>query len=176
MKRRLVYFFLILLVITAISPCTQGLCTVVTFPGGEAVNWTNDGRPLLLAQSVTDEYSEAIAWYRRLAEEGKPEGQFYLGLMYLMGKGLPRDYEKAAMWLRKSAEQGYPDAQFELGRLYAVGNGVEQDIIQAYVLVSLAAEQGHKKAMEIGDIIASQMDDRQMAEARNLLNSLRRRK
>lgn len=130
----------------------------------------------LLAQGVSDEYSEAIAWHRQLAEEGRADGQFYLGLMYATGRGLPRDYGKAAMWFRKAAEQGYPDARFELGRLYAVGNGVEQDIVQAYVLITLAAGQGHKKALELIDIIARQMDSVEMGEARELLKMLQRKK
>jgi hypothetical protein len=131
--------------------------------------------PLLLAQNVTDDYSEAIIWYRQRAEQGHAEGQYYLGLMYAMGKGLPRDYKKAAMWYRKAAEQGYPDAQFDLGRLYAVGQGVEQDIVQAYVLITLAARQGHKKALKTRDFMAMQLSPQEMAEAQELLLRLQRK-
>lgn len=132
-------------------------------------------RALLLAQHVTDDYSEAIIWYRQRAEQGQADGQYYLGLMYALGKGLPRDYQKAAMWFRKAAEQGYADAQFDLGRLYAVGDGVEQDIVEAYILISLAASQGHKKAIKTRDLLAMQMSPQEMAEAQKLLMRLQQK-
>ncbi|MEW6521609.1 MAG: tetratricopeptide repeat protein [Thermodesulfobacteriota bacterium] len=130
---------------------------------------------LLLAQHIGDDYSEAIIWYRQRAEQGQADGQYYLGLMYALGKGLPRDYQKAAMWFRKAAEQGYADAQFDLGRLYAVGDGVEQDLVQAYVLISLAAGQGHKKAMKTKDFLAIQLSPQEMQQASELLLRLQQK-
>lgn len=175
MKKILVFFpVLTQLLMSCISPAADGFCSVSLPQAAQADGQTASAprHHLLPAQHVSDEYSEAIIWYRQRAEQGHADGQYYLGLMYALGKGLPRDYKKAAMWYRKAAEQGYADAQFDLGRLYAVGDGVEQDLVEAYILISLAAGQGHKKALKIKDFIAMQMTPEQMEEAQKLLMRL----
>ncbi|MBU4262752.1 MAG: sel1 repeat family protein [Proteobacteria bacterium] len=165
-----------LLLMPFFSPSAEGFSSV-TLPQAALIDKMTapPPLPLLLAQNVTDDYSEAIIWYRQRAEQGHADGQYYLGLMYAMGKGLPRDYKKAAMWYRKAAEQGYPDAQFDLGRLYAVGEGVEQDLVQAYILITLAARQGHKKALRTKDFMAMQMSPQEMEEAQELLMRLQQK-
>lgn len=163
-----------LLLMIFLSPAAGGFPSV-SLRQADTQQSASDLSPLLLAQNVANDYSEAIIWYRQLAEQGQADGQYYLGLMYAMGKGLPRDYKKAAMWYRKAAEQGYPDAQFDLGRLYAVGEGVEQDLVQAYILITLAARQGHKKALRTKDFMAMQMSPQEMAEARELLMRLQQK-
>jgi len=162
-----------LLLLPFSSPAAEG------FPSGSQQQITQAGqqsaftpRPFLLAQNLSNDYSEAIIWYRQLAEQGQADGQYYLGLMYALGKGLPRDYGKAAMWFRKAAEQGYADAQFDLGRLYAVGDGVEQDLVQAYILITLAAAQGHQKALKTKDFMAIQLSPQEMQQAQELLRRL----
>jgi TPR repeat protein len=178
MKKILVFFpVLTLLLMSCISPAADGFCSVSLRQAAQADGQTASAprHHLLLAQHVSDEYSEAIIWYRQRAFQGHADGQYYLGLMYALGKGLPRDYKKAAMWYRKAAEQGYADAQFDLGRLYAVGDGVEQDLVEAYILISLAAGQGHKKALKIKDFMAMQMTPEQMEEAQKLLMRLQQK-
>jgi len=167
---------LILLLMSFISPAEDGLCALGRERAARMDNRTTAvPRHFLMAQNVSDDYAEAIIWYRQRAEQGQADGQYYLGLMYALGKGLPRDYQKAAMWFRKAAEQGYADAQFDLGRLYAVGDGVEQDIVEAYILISLAASQGHKKAIKTRDLLAMQMSPQEMAEAQKLLMRLQQK-
>ena len=162
-----------LLLLPFSSPAAEG------FPAGspQQITWAGQQsaspkHDLLLAQHVTDDYSEAIIWYRQRAEQGQADAQYYLGLMYALGKGLPRDYRKAAMWFRKAAEQGYADAQFDLGRLYAVGDGVDQDLVQAYILITLAAAQGHQKALKTKDFMAVQLSPQEMQQAQELLRRL----
>jgi len=162
---------LLLLLMSFISPAADGFCSA-SLQQAEGQRASLPPHHLLLAQHVSDDFSEAIIWYRQRAFQGHADAQYYLGLMYALGKGLPRDYEKAAIWYRKAAEQGYADAQFDLGRLYAVGDGVEQDLVQAYILISLAAKQEHKKALKTKDFIAMQMSPQEMAEAQKLLMRL----
>jgi hypothetical protein len=75
------------------------------------------------------------------AEQGDPEAQLELGLMYLHGRGVRVNYAKARMWLLKAAEQDDPDAQHELGLMYYYGRGVAVDRAEAYKWFKLAAEQ-----------------------------------
>ena len=77
------------------------------------------------------------------AEKGDSAAQFYLGLMYQEGKGVPRDDAIAAKWYRRAAEQGEVEAQTNLGALFHKGRGVAQDSAKAAKWYRRAAEQGH---------------------------------
>ena len=57
---------------------------------------------------------EAVAWFRKAAEQGYVDAQCNLGVMYRRGRGVPQDDAEAAAWYRKAAEQGLPEAQFNL--------------------------------------------------------------
>ena len=41
-----------------------------------------------LGESVSQEYTEAVRWFRLAAEQGQPEAQNILGVMYDPGKGV----------------------------------------------------------------------------------------
>lgn len=47
-----------------------------------------------------------MKWFRKAAEQGCDESQFYLGLMYALGKGVPRDDVLAYMWFNISDANG----------------------------------------------------------------------
>ena len=74
-------------------------------------------------------FDEAAAAYRRgdyaaALREIRPlaKAQYFLGLMYGEGQGVPQDYAEAVKWHRKAAEQGVAEAQYNLGITY--GNGL----------------------------------------------------
>ena len=76
--------------------------------------------------------------------------QFYLGVMYMDGRGVPKDDSEAVKWYRKaveqyrkSAEQGYARAQYNLGVMYANGRGVAKDESEAVKWYRKSAEQGN---------------------------------
>ena len=97
-------------------------------------------------------YTEAIKLYRKLAEQGIPEGQYNLGTYYFWGKAVKQDYTQAVKWYRKAAEQGLDEAQYNLGSCYEFGYGIQQDYAQAVKWYHKAAEQGHAKAQAaLGD-------------------------
>jgi len=80
---------------------------------------------------VPRDYSEAMKWLVKAAEQGSPGAQDLLGWMYCKGQGVPEDYAEAAKWFRKAAEQGYAAAQRDLAILYFRGEGVPQDFAEA---------------------------------------------
>ena len=49
------------------------------------------------------DFAKALREWRPLAEQGDARAQYYLGLLYENGDGVPRDYEKAREWYEKSA-------------------------------------------------------------------------
>ncbi len=92
------------------------------------------------------DYRTAFAGFKKLAEQGHVDAQFYLGSMYSIGQGVPKDDRQAVVWYRKSAEQGDKWAQYSLGLMYANGRGVPKDEQQAVVWYRKAAEQGNASA------------------------------
>lgn len=53
--------------------------------------------------------TQAFAEYRKAADRGDDEGQFYLAKMYESGDGTPKDAKQAVYWYRKAADQGSAD-------------------------------------------------------------------
>ena len=126
-------------------------------------------------RGVPQDHVQAVAWYRKAADQGDADAQFSLGVMYENGRGVPRDYVKAVAWYRKAADQGDADAQFSLGVKYADGQGVPQDRVQAYKWFNLAASrfaaterEDRDKAAQGRDSVAAKMTPAQIAEARRL--------
>ena len=63
------------------------------------------------------DYVQAERLYRSLAEQGDPKAQYFLGVMYANGQGVPQDYKKAMTWIGKAAVQGDAEAQRDLGKV-----------------------------------------------------------
>lgn len=117
---------------------------------------------------VTQDYAEAVKWYRKAAEQGYALAQYNLGAMYGNGNGVTQDYAEAVKWLRKAAEQGYASAQFYLGVGYYKGEGVIQDNVYAHMWWNIAASLGDADASKNRDIVAKKMTAEQLAEAQRL--------
>jgi len=62
---------------------------------------------------------QTVVWNRIAAEQGYPDAQYNLGVMYENGQGIAKDEAQAVAWYRKAAEQGFAPAQFNLGVMYA---------------------------------------------------------
>ena len=111
------------------------------------------------------DYATALREWQPLAEQGDPSAQFYLGLLYENGDGVPRDFSKAREWYQKAAAQGEAKAQFYLGMQSAYGEGGPMDLVQAYMWYSLAAGNGNAHAPGYRDDLARQMTPAQIADA-----------
>jgi hypothetical protein len=122
-----------------------------------------------------------------LADKGNAVAQFFLGVMYLNGHGVPQDYTEAAKWYRFAAEQGHPWAQSALGFFFVNGRGVPKNYIQAHMWLNLAAasrfdspfssvktvsEKDRRELQEIAagarDKLALEITPAQIAEAQKL--------
>jgi TPR repeat protein len=81
---------------------------------------------------------EAVAWFRKAADQGYALAQRYLadqgiapaqrdlGAMYMDGRGVEKNEREAVAWFRKAADQGYAPAQCKVGYSYAVGRGLDE--------------------------------------------------
>ena len=91
-------------------------------------------------------YSMAMTWFRKAADQGDAVGQNNIGWLYQNGFGVKQDYPEAMTWYRKSANQGYAAAQVNIGWLYHNGWGLTQDYAEAMTWYRKAANQGNAKA------------------------------
>ena len=85
------------------------------------------------------DFKTAYKLWLPLAEQGDPEAQNVLGLMYSKKQGVPQDHKEAVRWYRLSAEQGDALAQYNLGQMYREGQGVPQDYKEAVKWYRLSA-------------------------------------
>ena len=99
-----------------------------------------------LAAANSGDFATALRLWRPLAEQGRADAQFNLGVIYANGQGVPQDYAAAVKWYRLAAEQGDAKAQYNLGYMYDKGQGVPQDYAAAVKWYRLAAEQGDAAA------------------------------
>jgi TPR repeat protein len=90
---------------------------------------------------VAKDEHEAVAWWRKSAEQKYAEAQFDLGLAYQEGEGVDKDKGKAVEWLLKAAEQGHAKGQCFLAKAYLDGEGVDKNVDEAAGWFRTSAEQ-----------------------------------
>jgi hypothetical protein len=123
---------------------------------------------------VEQNYSEALHWYRKAAEQGERMAQSKLGILYYHGLGTAQDTNEAASWFQKAAEQGVTSAQAILGSLYAEGEGVAQDRAKAYYWYTMAEEQGDAEAGKGRQSLEDEISPGEKDEALRLLAETRK--
>lgn len=112
------------------------VCVLFGLPGdASAVAQLTDG-----ADPHQDQAPD-VEGLRDRADQGDPEAQSDLGVLYLQGRGVGRDDAEAARWFQRAADQGYAPAQQTLGALYAFGRGVPVDLVAAARWYREAANQ-----------------------------------
>jgi uncharacterized protein len=119
--------------------CTLALLVVAAY-GGPGTQSQQSGQE----QKTTPE--EQFKAVQQKAEQGDPEAQFSLGVMYTNGYGVWQDYAQAAAWFLQAAEHGDAKAQMALGDAYAKGQGVPRDDVQVVTWYRKAADQGYADA------------------------------
>lgn len=77
------------------------------------------------------------------AEQGDPQAQYELALLFANPDNEEIDLDKAFYWLLKSANQGVADAQYHLAAFY---ENIKADLSSAFKWYKAAAEQGHVEA------------------------------
>lgn len=108
---------------------------------------------------------ESFRWFSLAAQAGHAGGQYKLGSLYYLGRGVPRDVGLALRWWAKAALQGHAEALNNLGALITMGEGVTADPDLGHALQILGAEKGseaaqenlrHKEANEMANRLANQ--------------------
>jgi len=98
------------------------------------------------ALSIGDRVT-AAAQFRKAAETGHLQAQYYLGLLSAGNDVNSGDNVEALKWMRMSAEQGYPPAQQTLGTWYFAGGSAPYNPAEASLWFRKAADQHDDTAM-----------------------------
>jgi hypothetical protein len=70
----------------------------------------------ILDQAEFDE--EALAWYRKAAEQGDAAGEYSVGGMYFVGEGVKKDLNQAYFWFLRAADKKHGPATIALANAY----------------------------------------------------------
>ncbi len=93
-----------------------------------------------------EDYTNAVPCFRKAAEQGHIDAQYFLGVCYHWGLGVSKnDCEAEKLW-RKLAVQGDPDGEYALGLCYKEGICVPMNYDQAVKWFQKSASQNHALA------------------------------
>ena len=107
----------------------------------------NVGRCYEKGHGTTQNFSEAIKWYRKSAEAGNASAQYTMARCYEKGIGVHPDGNKMLLWVTKAANQGLPEALYDLARIYFYGGAGEKREEAINILKRLSIE-GYPDATE----------------------------
>jgi len=122
---------------------------------------------------VRKDLGRARRLYLAAAGQGNAKAMHNLAVLYAEGVDGRPDYGTAAKWFSKAAEHGIADSQYNLGILYARGIGVTKSPVESYKWFTLAAIRGDQEAARKRDDIASAMDPRELAAARQAVETFK---
>ncbi|KAG0061151.1 hypothetical protein BGZ90_003699 [Linnemannia elongata] len=69
---------------------------------------------------VPQDYSTAMSWFLKAANQGNAPAQCNVGSLYENGHGVPQNFQQAMVWYLKAANQGNAPAQYNIGLLSAL--------------------------------------------------------
>ena len=105
---------------------------------------------LVISEESGKDFSSEVKKYvnliRNAANQGNPDGQVCLAVLYEEGFGVSEDMKTAVKWYQKAADQGNAGAQSKLGECYYLGKGVAENDAKAVKWFQKSADQGNADA------------------------------
>ena len=112
-----------------------------------AINYLNN---IIKPPNMNIENSQSLESILRACEnaakKGDAKSQFFIGVLYYIGKLLPKSYAEAYHWFQKASNQNYTEAIYQLGIMHYFGEGVPKDFNEAYYYFEKAAFLNHCEA------------------------------
>lgn len=90
---------------------------------------------------------KAILFLEQAAQQGLPQAQYELAVMYDVGDKIKTNRSKAVAWMNTAAQQGYTDALYGLGVWIERGYLGNPDMTKVVALYERAAAQNHVYAI-----------------------------
>ena len=107
-------------------------------------------------QASPPDYDKALEYFARAQEAGSADAEYYLGVMYSRGLGVPENTSKAIRYLQNANLAGNISAQNALGEMLLNGDGLKQNYKRAFNFISKSAAAGLPEAMvSLGRIYAN---------------------
>ena len=113
-------------------------------PGQNGLGWM-----YYQGHGVPQDDAQAIAWYRKAADQGNADAQNNLGSMYAPGPRRAAGRRTGDRLVSQGRRPGQRRRQNNLGSMYANGQGVPQDYEQAVAWYRKAADQGDADAQGV---------------------------
>lgn len=105
-----------------------------------------------LSAYTQKQYDAARIQFQPLAEAGEANAQYYMGVLFGLGRGVERDLGTAETWFAKAAEQGHARAMFSMGNIHRM----RTDMPGAIRFYKRAADKGMRSAQyNLGVIYAT---------------------
>lgn len=111
---------------------------------GDADAQFNLGQAYKLGRGVPTDPNQALAWFKRAADQGHPKAEDNYGI----GLFQANRRTEAQPYLERSAARGEPRAQLVLGTMLFNGDGVKADYPRAYALMTRASQAGLPSASQ----------------------------
>jgi localization factor PodJL len=122
-------------------------------------------------QGVKKDLEKAKQNYLAAAAQGNGKAMHNLAVLYAEGLDSKPDFGTASKWFQKASARGIADSQYNLAVLYARGLGVEKNLSESYKWFALAAAQGDKEAASKRDDVATQLDAKDLAAAKQAIKA-----
>ncbi|MBQ6771138.1 MAG: sel1 repeat family protein [Bacteroidales bacterium] len=101
---------------------------------------------------VDENYAQALAWYKKAADQKQKDSYNAIGNLYRMGKGVKADASEAFKWFKLGAEAEDAQAMLNLGNCHYFGMGTGKSIEEAVRWWRQSADGGNAYAKaQMGD-------------------------
>ncbi len=107
------------------------------------------GRMHHFGEGVSQNYSQALNWYRTAADGGHAEAYFVMGQMYEKGQGSPQDFTRAFEAYRAASDLDHMASRKRLAMMHAEGLGTPVDYGEAARLMQTVADTGDAEAQQL---------------------------
>jgi TPR repeat protein len=133
---------------------------------GLAVALVNLDNLYYLGRGVSKNLAKALSYYQLAAQQDAAESFNNLGLMYQKGLEVLPDQAKAVELFKRAALLGESSGAYNAGWAFENGIGVPPDALQAYEWYDIGAHEGGTFSARRRDLLATQLTDTQIQEAR----------
>lgn len=103
--------------------------------------------------------AEAMSLWRKAAELGDMDAQYWVGRMYQYGNGVEVDYVQAIHWYQKAAEQGHDDAKYAAKRCQIFIDALHGDAAAQCIYALELERSDPQKALDFMEKSAEQGHD-----------------
>lgn len=132
-------------------------CKLIAEAGNPNAQYVYAGKYCLFIQNP--DYSAALEWFTKAADQGHAGALRYLGFMYSSGRGVKKDDIKAVEFYQMASEKEDGEACYDLAMHYLDGSGVEESKEKAIEYLQKAIRNGYEEAkVKLAELQGGRLD------------------